>query len=82
VTADVPIGLVVAHVRLTLQVLAPAAMVHEEDESVSVPVAAETTSGAKIVKVTAANLAMPLATFEAGRQRATEAMSFSRAAGS
>ena len=37
VTADVPTGLVVVHVRLTLQVLAPAPMVHEGAAGVSVP---------------------------------------------
>jgi hypothetical protein len=36
-TADVPTGLVVLHVRLTVQVLAPAAMLHDGDAGVSVP---------------------------------------------
>ena len=36
-TAEVPIGLVVVHVRLTLQVLEPAAMTHDGDVGVSVP---------------------------------------------
>ena len=36
-TVDVPTGLVVVHVRLTLQVLAPAPMVHEGAAGVSVP---------------------------------------------
>ena len=37
VTADVATGLVVLHDRVTLQVLAPAAMLHEDDASVRVP---------------------------------------------
>jgi hypothetical protein len=37
VIADTPTGLVVLHVRVTLQVLAPAAMVHEGAAGVSVP---------------------------------------------
>ena len=37
VIEDVPTGLVVAQVRVTLQVLAPAAMVQEVDGGVSVP---------------------------------------------
>jgi hypothetical protein len=37
VTEDVPTGLVVLHVRLTLQLLAPAAMLHEGDAGVRVP---------------------------------------------
>src|SRR5687768_3258918 len=40
VTADVPTGLVVLHDMLTLQLLAPGAMLHDDDESVSVPVVA------------------------------------------
>jgi hypothetical protein len=37
VTADTPTGLVVVHVSVTLQVLAPDAIVHEGDAGVSVP---------------------------------------------
>jgi hypothetical protein len=37
VTNDVATGFVVLHVRLTLQLLAPAAMVHEGDVGVSIP---------------------------------------------
>jgi len=37
VTWEVETGLVVVHVRLTLQVLAPAAMVHDGAAGVSVP---------------------------------------------
>ena len=36
-TADTPTGLTVLHVRLTLQLLAPEAMVHEGDVGVRVP---------------------------------------------
>jgi hypothetical protein len=46
VTADVPTGFVVLHDTLTLQLLAPAAMVHDDDDSVSVPVAAAATVNA------------------------------------
>ena len=79
-TADVETGLVVVHVRLTVQVLALAAMVQEGAAGVSVPdmVAAETTSGAKTVKVVAANIAIPEATVEASRRRVTLVMSSSR----
>ena len=80
-TADVPTGLVVVHVRLALQVLAPAAMVQEEDESASVPVAAETTSGAKTVRVIVANLAMPVATIKARRRSVAFIISYSRPGG-
>jgi hypothetical protein len=37
VIADTPTGLVVVHVRVTLQLLAPAAMMHEGAAGVSVP---------------------------------------------
>ena len=36
-TADVPTGFVVVQVRLTVQLLAPAPIMHEEGESVRVP---------------------------------------------
>jgi hypothetical protein len=38
VTDDVPTGFVVLHDTLTLQLFAPAGMVHDDDDSVSVPV--------------------------------------------
>ena len=37
VTAEVPTGFVVLHAMLTLQLLAPAGMVHDGEDSVSVP---------------------------------------------
>ena len=37
-TAEVPTGFVVVHDMLTVQLPAPDAIVHEDDESVSVPV--------------------------------------------
>ena len=37
VITEVPAGLAVVHVRLTLQLLAPAGMVQEEDGGVRVP---------------------------------------------
>ena len=37
-TADTPTGLTVFHVRLTLQLFCPAAMMHDEGEAVRVPV--------------------------------------------
>ena len=40
VTAEIPTGFVVLHEMLTLQLLAPDAMVHDDEDSVSVPVVA------------------------------------------
>ena len=51
VIAEVPTGLVVLHVRLTLQLLAPEAMMHEEDAGVRVPAAEKAGRGAKRVKM-------------------------------
>ena len=75
-------GLVVVHVSVTVQVLEPAAMTQEGAAGVSVPdmVAAETASGAKIVKVVAANIAMPVTTLEANRLRVTLTTSSSKPA--
>jgi hypothetical protein len=57
VTNDVATGFVVLHVRLTLQLLAPAAILHEGDMGVSVPdmaavpgEAARASSAANMVK--------------------------------
>jgi hypothetical protein len=63
VTAEVPIGFVVLHDRLTLQLLAPAAIVHDVADKVSEPVVGKDSAFTTYVTVTFTGVASRPAIF-------------------